>query len=868
MSISYSYLSTGLPELDALFKGLIAGDNIVWHTPSVEDYRLFAVPFCEQALANGQRVIYLRFAGHPPLVEASEHLQVHELHPEAGFEAFINAIHAVIEANGTGGFYLFDCLTDLVGSWYSDEMLGNFFKLTCPYLLDVEAIAYFGLLKQRHSQNALQPILHTTQLYIDVFRHADEIYLHPVKVQKRYSPTMHMLQHWQDGDMVPVAQSGLTSEIYHAIPWTGESSAAKVFDLWNQTFVQAEYLLTDPRGIDNDQARTLRDSLLRMVFSRDERMLELARQNLALGDLVAIGQRMIGTGLIGGKSAGMLLAQAVLRNTDPAWNDMLEQHDSFYIGSDVFYSYLVRNGCWWARQQKDLDGLLHNARHARRLILTGQFTTEMIEKLSEMLDYFGQAPILVRSSSLLEDNYGNAFSGKYESVFCPNQGSRQKCLDDLLTAIRTVYASAMSEKAIRYRAHSDLLERDEQMSLLVQRVSGGLTGTYHYPLLAGVGYSFNPYVWSEYIDAEAGVLRLVFGLGTRAVDRSDDDYTRLVALNDPLRCPDAGSADRRQFAQHKADVIDLQANRVVSVTCEEALRSASAAGAAMVATEDPELVRLAEQSDRPVFTQIVTFESLFRETDFAPRMRAAMQALQQAYGCPVDIEFTANFTAPDRYRINLVQCRPFQVQRPGRGSAAPAMRMPEGPAILRSTGPVIGCGRELQIDRILFVDPDIYSTLTTQMRYTVAHLVGKTLNAPEMRGMSSLLIGPGRWGTTTPELGVPVTFADISRAAVLCEIVMMRPDLVPDVSLGTHFFNDLVECNTLYLGLFPEQKKVTIDWGFLRTAPVTDITLIRKALAEQPDLLRVIDVPAARRGKPLTLHADSVNQQAFCGFAE
>jgi len=633
--------------------------------------------------------------------------------------------------------------------------------------------------------------------------------------------------------------------------------------LWTRTFIRAEYLLDDPRGLDEQQARELCESLLPMVFTRDARMLELARRHLELRDLTAIGQRMIGTGLIGGKSAGMLLAQAILRKAGPAWADTLEQHDSFFIGSDVFYSYLVRNGCWWARQQKDLDALLYNARHARRLILTGHFPPELIEKFSEMLDYFGQAPILVRSSSLLEDNYGNAFSGKYESVFCPNQGSRQKCLDDLLSAIRTVYASAMSEKAIRYRAHSGLLEHDEQMALLVQRVSGTLAGDYYYPLLAGVGYSFNPYVWSDQIDAEAGVLRLVFGLGTRAVDRSDDDYTRLVALNDPARRPDSGGSDRRRFAQRRADAIDLQANRVVNVPCDALIRDAPAQGVDLVATEDADLARLARETGRPVFTRSVTFDGVFESTDFAPRMREALQLLQAAYGCPVDVEFTANLAGPDRLRIGIVQCRPFQVRRPDSGTPLPDS-LPDGPAVLRCDGPVIGCSRVLAIDRIVFVDPDVYADLPAQARHGVARRVGQVLNAPAMRGTIPLVIGPGRWGTTTPELGVPVTFADIAQAAVLCEIVMMRPDLVPDVSLGTHFFNDLVESDILYLGLFPNREGSVIDWNYLRHAPDADMPGLERAPRDDAGrALRVIDA-AAGAGGPLRLVADSLRQHAVC----
>jgi phosphoenolpyruvate synthase/pyruvate phosphate dikinase len=219
----------------------------------------------------------------------------------------------------------------------------------------------------------------------------------------------------------------------------------------------------------------------------------------------------------------MLLARAILRKADPRWEQRLESHDSFYVGSDVFYTYLVQNGCWWLRRrQKDFATYLRRAEEARQKILAGTFPEVIQNQFMEMLEYFGQSPLIVRSSSLLEDNYGNAFSGKYESVFLANQGSPQDRLTAFLQAVRTVYASTMSEEGLRYRLHHGLLDRDEQMALLVQRVSGELCGSLFFPHLAGVGLSFNPFVWSQEIDPEAGMLRLVFGLGTRAVDRNED----------------------------------------------------------------------------------------------------------------------------------------------------------------------------------------------------------------------------------------------------------------------------------------------------------------------------------------------------------
>ncbi len=175
--------------------------------------------------------------------------------------------------------------------------------------------------------------------------------------------------------------------------------------------------------------------------------------------------RMLGTGLIDGKSVGMLMARAILRKKDPQWNDILEPHDSFFIGSDVFYTFLVQNGCWWIRRKnKDLDTLLESVEQARLMIHAGEFPKYILEQFKEMLNYFGQVPIIVRSSSLLEDNYGNSFSGKYESVFCTNQGTPEERLEAFVNAARTVYASTMDKEALVYREKRGLLDHDEQMA--------------------------------------------------------------------------------------------------------------------------------------------------------------------------------------------------------------------------------------------------------------------------------------------------------------------------------------------------------------------------------------------------------------------
>ncbi len=865
MSIIDPQLSTGLPGLDRILTGLIPGDNLVWRVETVEDYEPFIRPFLERAAGQGAPVVYFRFAKHPPLVERRPGVEIHELKPQDGFEAFVSDIHRVIERVGRGGALLFDCLSDLAVDWYSDEMLGNFFMLTCPYILEVGSIAYFSLLRGFHSTEAVDTVTGTAQVILEVLRHGGATFLHPVKVDRRYSPTMHMLHRREGDDFTPVVESAVISRIMNDSPWSWSEKGDRVAGVVGQAFLEAERLLgAEANGNRPSQTGTwLLQRLLRSVVTRDTRLTALAERYFGLRDILKIRERMIGTGLIGGKSVGMLLARKILERTNPRWEQVLEPHDSFYVGSDVYYTFVVRNGLWWLREkQKEKGTFLDGAPDAQQRMLMGAFPDYVVRQFTAMLDHFGQSPVLVRSSSLLEDNFGNSFAGKYESVFCPNQGPPQKRLEEFLSAVRAVYASTMSERALVYRSQRELLQHDEQMALLVQRVSGNLYGGRFFPQVAGVGLSYNPYVWSPLIDPEAGVLRVVFGMGTRAVDRSDDDYTRVVALNEPKRRPESVGSDMRRYSQHRVDFIDLEADRLVSRDFQEVASGSTRLPLEMFASVDPEIERLEREGGGKYFPWVLTFDKLLGETSFASDMMEMMRTLQRAYDYPVDVEFTANQVPDGEFHINLVQCRPLQV-RSG-GSSVKIPEVPVGDRVLEAHGAVIGQSRSETLDRILYVVPSLYGVLPLQKRYEVARLIGQIMRREEKPEPGKImLVGPGRWGTTTPSLGIPVNFAEVNRACALCEIVAMREGLVPDVSLGTHFFNELVENDVLYLALFPGEEGNFLDEAFFKNAPNRLPDIVPGGRAHS-DVVRVIDVAGIPGTPLLRLNADTPAQRVLC----
>ena len=864
-------LSTGLPGLDRVFTGILPGDNIVWQVDVVEDYRPFVDPFVRDAIARGKRLVYFRFARHPELVPRGIGAEIHVLRPEVGFETFTAQIHKVIEEAGRGTFYVFDCLSDLAADWYSDLMLGNFFMVTCPYLYDLDTVTYFALLRDGHSFDAVSAIRGTTQLLIDVFRHKERLYVHPLKVDRRSSPTMY-LPHVRDGKAFrPLTESAVLSEVLEDLSKRRVDAVPRTLDIWDRKLLQAREVIDEVRlgVVPGGEAAEIFARLLRMMVTRDERLVALASRWFDLDDLLALRKRMIGTGLIGGKSVGMLLARAILCKADPRWRDRLETHDSFYIGSDVFYTFLVRNGCWRARRgQRNAATFMDGAEEAGERILSGTFPGFLQEQFVAMLEYFGQSPIIVRSSSLLEDSFGNAFTGKYDSVFCPNQGSPQERLSAFLDAIRVVYASTMSPEALLYRAHRGLIDRDEQMAILVQRVSGAVHGHLFYPQVAGVGLSYNPYAWSEQIDPQAGVLRLVFGLGTRAVDRSDDDYTRLVALNAPQRRPEsAREGGGMSYSQRRVDLLDLRANRFTSEGIDDVARASPDLPIDLYAVRRGALLRGAGGSPRPSDEGwVLTFGKLLSETPFVPYMREMLGILRDAYDYPVDIEFTANFLPDGRYLVNLVQCRPLQVKEGG-NIVDPPKRIPRNALLLESRGPVIGQSSLSRLDRVIFVDPAAYSALPQRDRPSVGRLIGRIVHRPAEGGpRNTLLLGPGRWGTSTPSLGVPVSFAEIDKVSAICEIIGVGMPVVPDVSLGTHFFNDLVEANMLYLAVHPTRRGDSLNLKFLAGAKNRLAELLPED-AEWAGVVRVIDFPEAGDGRVPYLNADSFRQRVVCYLA-
>ncbi|HPC48228.1 MAG TPA: PEP/pyruvate-binding domain-containing protein, partial [Deltaproteobacteria bacterium] len=383
--------STGIESLDQMIDGLRTGDNVVWQVDDIDDYTFFVTSFTRKALQERRRVVYMRFARHSPLIEDEPGVTTYMLDAHSGFESFSTQTYNLITQEGEDVFYVFDSLSDLLSAWATDLMIGNFFRIACPYLFDLNTVAYFAILRRSHSFKTVARIRETTQVLIDVYNVKKHFFVHPLKVKGRHSPTM-FLPHKMEGDrFIPITSSVDTGRLFASISQRETEETRRNLDYWDRLFLTVESL-AGKNGHLEDKEHLLRH-LCEIVIGREPRILGLAVRHFSLEDLLNIKARLIGTGYIGGKAVGMLLARKILsEDSSFSWNERLEPHDSFFVGSDVFYTYIVENGWWKLRmEQKTEEGYFTVARTLREYMLEGFFPEEIEEHFWRLIEYFGQS---------------------------------------------------------------------------------------------------------------------------------------------------------------------------------------------------------------------------------------------------------------------------------------------------------------------------------------------------------------------------------------------------------------------------------------------------------------------------------------------
>lgn len=589
--------------------------------------------------------------------------------------------------------------------------------------------------------------------------------------------------------------------------------------------------------------------LCNRIMTKDSRMEKLILKNFTVEDLYKVWSRRIGTGLIGGKASGLLVARKLIQKNLPEYKDLLAPHHSYFVGSDVFYEYLEWNDCVELRQKfmKEKERF-HEADELRDRLSHGKFSAHIEEQLREIVCHYEDTPIVVRSSSFLEDGFGNAFSGKYESAFCMNEGTEEERLEELENAIRSVYASTMNPSAIEYRRRRKLLDADEQMALLVQKVEGHRYNDFYMPVAAGMGCSYNPYKWMENMNPDAGMLRMVMGLGTRAVQRTPGDYPRLIGLDRAQANLRTTVAERHKFSQRQVDVLDYKTHTLGARRLSEVIDEMPDWQKKFVLSRDTDAEYTLRQRGVHRKVYFADCQGMVDESRFVEMMSDILKMLEKEYERPVDIEFAVSGLAAHEFRVNLLQCRPLQT------GASQKIHIPEGVdhnTLFDVRRTSMRRSKTEKLDMIVWVDPKKYYEYPYAKKFDVADKIGEINqyfknDEDETKDDESgkmLLLVPGRIGTSSPELGVPVVYENISQFSAICEVAYSEAGYHPELSYGSHMFQDLVEAD-VYYGALNDNSKTRIYQPQILSQYKNRFPEIWPEDTELSEIIKVYDVSA------------------------
>ncbi|GHV40158.1 pyruvate, phosphate dikinase [Synergistales bacterium] len=513
---------------------------------------------------------------------------------------------------------------------------------------------------------------------------------------------------------------------------------------------------------------------------------------------------LLGEGRCGGKSKGLAYAHTVLLASD--LKDKVElPFLSHVVSTEVFEDFLHTNG---------LDDLYDedNWESVQKRLANGSFSDGLKRDLERILGEFekiGNPPLVVRSSSLMEDAVDLAFAGKYDSFFSANIRDLSWRMAKLEECIRGVWVSMFNPSARKYRTKHGKAHHDESMAVIIQSMVGKDRHHIYYPKLAGTIFSRIFRRPSPRIQKEDGLMCICFGIGTRAVDRG---AARSFYLTNPSLRPSGNSPERiAGSSQEFFDYIDRNEGEIRTGFVRDWLQ--------VLEENHKDLDEYIEFYDEDsnmltpysFFSAMASTRPLVSFPDFHKRQtylfdlaHDLIRLMESQLRLPVDMEFTYDTTSKD---FRLVQLRPLTHFK--------EMTRVEIPVVMKEQeifrgDRMVSNGRLRHVPYLVYVEPLQY--LSEWDPAGAARAVG-ILN-DKLKGTHYILAGPGRWGSRNPAIGVPIQYGDIYNCGCLVELSAPQFNFNPELSYGSHFFLDMDSDNILYLPVFAGQSNnvYASDW--------------------------------------------------------
>lgn len=543
------------------------------------------------------------------------------------------------------------------------------------------------------------------------------------------------------------------------------------------------------------------------------------------------------SGSLGGKARGIAFLRALLEKHDlyekfPDVNITVPRTE--VIGTDDFDEFFNINEIHEAvvKSKDDLD--------IARTFLECKLPDKLINDLKFFLEQV-HYPLAVRSSSVLEDSQFQPFAGLYSTFMLPNNSSKIKVrLKQLCDAIKLIYASTFYQAPKAYIKALCRHIEEEQMAVIIQELVGQQFGDYFYPNISGVAQSYNYYPVS-YLKSEDGIAQVALGLGKTVVEggkvlrfspRFPNILPQFSTPEDVLK-----NSQREFYALDLSNpAVRLNKDEAVTLlkrTLPDAENDGSLASIGGTYSIDDHRIYDGIYHKGP---RVVTFSHILKSNIFplSQILSELLQIGQEGMGCPVQIEFAVNLSLDKKKQSEFyfLQIRPMVS---GGEKADVFISDSERKAAFCRTSNALGNGVISGIKDVIYVRPENFDASQTKK---IAYEIGKLNQKLAQQNRKYLLIGPGRWGTADPWLGIPVNWDQISNVQVMVETDLKN--FVIDASQGAHFFHNITSFKIGYLTIKKSLVNDFIDWQWLNQQPCTGETeMVRHIQFSHPITIKI-----------------------------